>query len=325
MSGGGTVDGHAALTATPDVRRPNPLLSRYDQMFPVLSAGELARVAAFGEAHRFGRGERLLETGKSAPGMFVILSGHVAITQRDGLGHVSPVVDHGPGQFIGEVGQLSGRAALVDADAEDEVEALVIQPERLRALLVAEADLGERIMRALILRRVGLIQSGVGGPSDRRRAEPAGRHAAAEFPRPQRPSASPRRPRHRSGGGARSSTASPSLHARPALGRARRRRASCAIRPRPSWRARIGMTGARLERQGLRRRHRRRRPGGPGHRRLRRLGGSVASSCSTRAPMAARPAPARASRTISAFRPASPAQRLPGAPSCRRRSSAPTS
>ena len=44
------------------------------------------------------------------------------------------------------------------------VEALVIPPERLRALLIAEAELGERIMRALILRRVGLLESGVGGP-----------------------------------------------------------------------------------------------------------------------------------------------------------------
>ena len=96
--------------------------------------------------------------------MIVILSGHVAITQRDGLGHVSPVVDLGPGQFVGEVGQLSGRASLVDADADEDVEAIVIQPDRLRGLLVAEADLGERITRALILRRMGLIQSGVGGP-----------------------------------------------------------------------------------------------------------------------------------------------------------------
>jgi thioredoxin reductase (NADPH) len=38
----------------------------------------------------------------------------------------------------------------------------VVAPEKLRALLVAEADLGERIMRALILRRVGLIESGAG-------------------------------------------------------------------------------------------------------------------------------------------------------------------
>ena len=44
------------------------------------------------------------------------------------------------------------------------VEALVIAPDRLRSLLIAEAELGERIMRALILRRVGLIETGGGGP-----------------------------------------------------------------------------------------------------------------------------------------------------------------
>jgi thioredoxin reductase (NADPH) len=74
------------------------------------------------------------------------------------------VIDQGPGQFLAEIGQLSGRLALVDGHAEGEVETLLIPPERLRALLVAEADLGERIMRALILRRVRLIQGGVGGP-----------------------------------------------------------------------------------------------------------------------------------------------------------------
>jgi thioredoxin reductase (NADPH) len=118
----------------------------------------------FGEVRHYGDGETLFETGKPGPGMFVILSGHVAITQRDGLGHVTPVIDQGPGQFLAEIGQLSGRVALVDGHAEGDVETLLIPPDRLRALLVAEADLGERIMRALILRRVHLIQGGVGGP-----------------------------------------------------------------------------------------------------------------------------------------------------------------
>ena len=118
----------------------------------------------FGELRRYRDGEALFETGKPGPGMFVVLSGHVAITQRDGLGHVTPVIDQGPGQFLAEIGQLSGRVALVDGHAEGDVETLLIPPERLRALLVAEADLGERIMRALILRRVSLIQGGVGGP-----------------------------------------------------------------------------------------------------------------------------------------------------------------
>jgi thioredoxin reductase (NADPH) len=63
---------------------------------------------------------------------------------------------------MGELAQLSGRPSLVDATALTEVEAVAIAPDRLRALLIAEADLGERIMRALILRRVGLIEAGAG-------------------------------------------------------------------------------------------------------------------------------------------------------------------
>jgi thioredoxin reductase (NADPH) len=137
---------------------------RLEQTFPELTPEEIARMRRFGEVTPYQDGEMLFETGKPGPGMFVILSGHVTITQRDGLGHVTPVIDQGPGQFLAEIGQLSGRAALVDGRAEGDVETLLIPPQRLRALLVAEADLGERIMRALILRRVSLIQGGVGGP-----------------------------------------------------------------------------------------------------------------------------------------------------------------
>jgi thioredoxin reductase (NADPH) len=137
---------------------------RYEQTFPTLTAPEIARIRRFGEERKYGNGEALFETGRPGPGMFVVLSGHVAITQRDGLGRVTPIIDQGPGQFLAEIGQLSGRAALVDGHAEGDVETLLVSPERLRALMVAEADLGERIMRALILRRVSLIRGGAGGP-----------------------------------------------------------------------------------------------------------------------------------------------------------------
>src|SRR3982075_4077218 len=137
---------------------------RHEQTFPTLTPQEIARMRRFGELRSYKNGQNLFETGKPGPGMFVILSGHVAISQRDGLGHVTPVINQGPGQFLAEIGQLSGRMALVDGHAEGEVETLLIPPDRLRALLVAEADLGERIMRALLLRRVSLRQGGVGGP-----------------------------------------------------------------------------------------------------------------------------------------------------------------
>ena len=151
--------------AVPDQPLPkHPSVPRHDQTFPELTAAEIERMRRFGEIRHFRDGEQLFETGKPGPGMFVVLAGHVAITQRDGFGRVTPVADQGVGQFLAEIGQLSGRAALVDGHAEGAVETLLIPPERLRALLVAEADLGERIMRALILRRVNLIQGGVGGP-----------------------------------------------------------------------------------------------------------------------------------------------------------------
>lgn len=118
----------------------------------------------FGVVRRFADGERLFETGKPGPGMFVILSGSVRVTRRDGLGHEVPLLEYGVGQFSSELGQLSGKPAFVDGIAAGEVETLLIASEQLRALLVAEADLGEKIMRALILRRVGLIETGSGGP-----------------------------------------------------------------------------------------------------------------------------------------------------------------
>jgi thioredoxin reductase (NADPH) len=96
--------------------------------------------------------------------MFVVLKGALMMTARDGLRRTAQVVRHGPGQFTGEVAQLSTGVAVVDADADDDVEALLIPPDRLHALIVVEAELGERIVRALILRRVAHIESGGSGP-----------------------------------------------------------------------------------------------------------------------------------------------------------------
>jgi thioredoxin reductase (NADPH) len=138
--------------------------TRRDQMFPTLEPAEIERVRRFGEVRAFGAGEALAKVGEVGHGLIIILAGKVDITQRDQSGSRALIVTHGPGDFMGELAQLAGRPALVDAYAQEPVEALIIPPERLRALLVAEAELGERIMRALILRRVGLLEKGTGGP-----------------------------------------------------------------------------------------------------------------------------------------------------------------
>ena len=88
-------------------------------------------------------------------------SGELEISQQD-HGERSHIVTHGRGHFAGELAQLSGRPSLVEAVALTDLDVVAVAPDKLRALLVAEADLGERIMRALILRRVGLIEAGAG-------------------------------------------------------------------------------------------------------------------------------------------------------------------
>src|SRR6476619_3251740 len=142
-----------------------PQVDPRDEMrFPKLSGQEIERLRRFGKRERYSRGEPLFVAGEIAPGTFVLTTGRVRVTRRDPLGRVDPIVEEGPGDLVAEVGQLSGRPALVDVHALEDVEALLIPPDNLRAVMIAEPELGDRIMRALILRRVVLIEAGAGGP-----------------------------------------------------------------------------------------------------------------------------------------------------------------
>jgi thioredoxin reductase (NADPH) len=134
------------------------------QAFPVLEPSEVERLLRFGQRRCIADGGYLLRTGEIAFGMFVILSGHVVVAPRDPAVGRGPIFTHGPGGFVGELAQFSGHPALVEAQAKGPVEALILVPQALRHVLMEEADLGERIMRALLLRRVGLLQEGIGGP-----------------------------------------------------------------------------------------------------------------------------------------------------------------
>ncbi|HWC73555.1 MAG TPA: cyclic nucleotide-binding domain-containing protein, partial [Gemmatimonadales bacterium] len=141
------------------------LEGRLHEIFGPLSEADIPRLARFGERCSFPDGAMLFEVGKPSRGMFVMLSGRVAFNRRDALGRSIPIWDReGRGHFLAEVGQISGADSLVDVQARGPVEALLLSPEKLRALLVAEVELGGRILRSLTLRRIGLLALGFGGP-----------------------------------------------------------------------------------------------------------------------------------------------------------------
>ena len=145
-----------------EVAPPNPIEARWEQAFPTLTPAQIARLEPHGRRMRTRRGEVLVEAGERHPGLLLVLSGSVEVV-RPGIAGEEPIVVHTPGQFSGEMSSLRGLGSVVRARVREEGEILVIDDERLRDIVQTDAELSEILMRAFILRRVGLIASQRGG------------------------------------------------------------------------------------------------------------------------------------------------------------------
>jgi thioredoxin reductase (NADPH) len=135
--------------------------SRLDtkHMFPKLSAEQIVRLAPVGRERPLTDGEVLWDEGATNIPFFVILEGSVAILVGS---PEQTVVVHEPGGFTGDVDMLSGRPVAVRARAQGATRVFEIDRSRLRDLVRTDVELGEIFLRAFILRRVALIESGRG-------------------------------------------------------------------------------------------------------------------------------------------------------------------
>ena len=135
--------------------------TRQHQMFPVLEGAQIETASRFasGPARHFAAHELVYAIGEQGAPSWLILEGSIDVVRRDGLNHEAPITTHAKGQFTGEVNQLAGRPSIAAGTAgADGCTALPFDPAHLRALMVGSADVGEVVMRALILRRVALIE-----------------------------------------------------------------------------------------------------------------------------------------------------------------------
>jgi thioredoxin reductase (NADPH) len=142
-----------------------PAADRSAQRFPVLREPQLEVVKRFAGApeQAFGAGELLFDVGSRDVPVWFLLQGSVDAFGRDGLDQETAIRHLERGQFTGELNQLANRPSLAGARAgPDGCVALPLDPTRLRTLIVGSAELGELIMRAFILRRVSLLERGVG-------------------------------------------------------------------------------------------------------------------------------------------------------------------
>src|SRR6188474_2521674 len=140
--------------------------TRGHQLFPVLDGTQVdtAEHFASGPERKFAPGEIVYDVGERDVPTWLVLKGSIAVVRRDGLNHETAITTLGPGQFSGEVSQLAGAATLASASAGPEgCTALPFDATHVRALMIGSADIGEIMMRAFILRRVGLIEAGEKG------------------------------------------------------------------------------------------------------------------------------------------------------------------
>ncbi len=134
---------------------------RRDQMFPALSAAQIARVAAFGSEQNVAEGALLWDQGDAEAPLFVVLEGEVEIVHPRGKLE-EPVVLLKAGQFTGEISLLAERRALVRGRAKSVARVLRVEGAELRALVRDDSEISEIMMRAFILRRVALLSTGQG-------------------------------------------------------------------------------------------------------------------------------------------------------------------
>ncbi|MFZ0328106.1 MAG: FAD-dependent oxidoreductase [Nitrososphaeraceae archaeon] len=149
-------------TPMSNTRRGLPLIRAHvEQIFPKLTPAQIRRIAARGHMRTTERGEVLYEQGDSAAPFFVVVSGVLEVVRP--VGAVETLVTvHSSGQFTGEVGTLSGRRTLFRVRATKPGKVIELDRQHMLALIQSDAELGEILTRAFILRRVELVAAGMG-------------------------------------------------------------------------------------------------------------------------------------------------------------------
>jgi thioredoxin reductase (NADPH) len=147
-----------------NTRRGLPLTRAHvEQIFPKLTPIQIRRITARGHTRAIQRGEVLYEQGLTDVPFFVVVSGELEIVRPLGPGAVETLVTvYGFGQFTGEVGTLSGRRTLFRLRATKPGKVIELDQQHMLALVQSDAELGQILMRAFILRRVELVAAGVG-------------------------------------------------------------------------------------------------------------------------------------------------------------------
>lgn len=141
------------------------LQQRREQMFPKLTPAQLARLEEHCARHETTAGEILLNVGDTPRGLFIVTAGSVEVLMPTSDVHTE-TCDYNllnvltTGDFSGEMSTLRGTRALVRLRVREPGTVLQVGLDELRRVVRNDAELSELMMRAFILRRMNMLQSG---------------------------------------------------------------------------------------------------------------------------------------------------------------------
>ncbi len=128
--------------------------------FPRLAQDQVAALSRLATPVKLAAGETLFAAGDIDVPFFVVASGEVAVLGRAG-GRDQTIAVHQPGEFTGDVDMLTGRPAAVSAVARTACEAYRVAAADLRRVVGELPQVGEVLLRAFLMRRELLEESGV--------------------------------------------------------------------------------------------------------------------------------------------------------------------
>jgi len=134
-------------------------------MFPKLTAAQLARLEACCARRASTAGEILLKVGERPRGLFVVIAGTVEVLAPTSDVHTGTWTDTllnvlTPGDFSGEMSTLRGTPGLACLRVGQPGAVLELALDELRRVVQNDAELSELMMRAFILRRMGMLEAG---------------------------------------------------------------------------------------------------------------------------------------------------------------------
>ncbi|MGW1195278.1 FAD-dependent oxidoreductase [Streptomyces sp. NPDC002536] len=149
----------ARIPAGPAVDTTDPY-QRIAQTFPRLTDEQVARTRCFGQVEDLRAGAPLFRRGDLSADFFLVLEGSIEVYHRALDGTCQVITVHDPYQFTGELDLFNDRKTLVNGRMGEDGRVVRLHRPQFRRLLATEPDIAEIVMRAFILRRLGLIQHG---------------------------------------------------------------------------------------------------------------------------------------------------------------------